>query len=134
MRRPASRPSRSLSIAPPDGPFASPNSPGCRARPPESARDSAMRADRNRGHGLRRRKQTSTFPKREPQMRLAEKHELRPPALAEERKEGAREGAAPAAPGAAALRARTRILIEAPIAATLVRLAAPNALGVGAQA
>src|SRR5258708_4418639 len=134
MRRPASRPSRSLSIAPPDGQFASPNSRGCRARPPESARDSAMRADRNRGHGLRRRKQTSTFPKRKPQMSLAEKHELRPPALAEERKEGAREGAATTASGGAALSARTRMLIEAPIAATLVRLAAPNVLVMVAQA
>ncbi len=86
-------------------------------------------------------------------MSLAQKHELRPgipppypppqagegkegnpPALAAERKEGAREGAATAAPGGAALSARTRILIEAPIAATLIRLAAPNVLVMVAQA
>src|SRR5258707_15806397 len=66
-------------------------------------------------------------------MSLAEKHELRP-ALAGERREGAREGAATAAPGSAALSARTRILIEAPIAATLIRLAAPNVLVMVAQA
>jgi len=86
-------------------------------------------------------------------MSLAERHELRPgmpppypspqagegkegnpPALAAERKDGAREGAATAAPGGAALSARTRILIEAPIAATLIRLAAPNVLVMVAQA
>src|SRR5258706_795941 len=144
MRRPASRPSRALSIAPPHGQFGSPNSRGRRARPSDSARDSAMRADRNRGHGLRGRKQISTFSKGEPQMRLAEKHELRPgmpppyppPQAGEgrERREGARDGAATAAPYSAALSARTRILIEAPIAATLVRLAAPNVLVMVAQA
>jgi putative MATE family efflux protein len=60
-------------------------------------------------------------------MSLAEKHGLRLPALA-------RDGAATAAPASGALSARTRMLIEAPIAATLVRLAAPNVLVMVAQA
>ncbi len=42
--------------------------------------------------------------------------------------------AAPAAPGGTSLNPRTRMLIEAPIAATLVRLAAPNVLVMVAQA
>ncbi len=73
-------------------------------------------------------------------MSLADKRELRPGippsphALAGERSEGARDGVATAAPGGAALSARTRILIEAPIAATLIRLAAPNVLVMVAQA
>src|ERR1700730_10623587 len=48
MRKPARRPSRSLWIAPPDGRSASPNSPGCRARPRASAHGSDIRGDRNR--------------------------------------------------------------------------------------
>ena len=73
-------------------------------------------------------------------MSLADKRELRPGippsphALAGERSGGARDGVATAAPGGAALTARTRILIEAPIAATLIRLAAPNVLVMVAQA
>src|SRR6266851_3444833 len=74
-------------------------------------------------------------------MSLAEKHELRPGMpppyprpQAEEGRKGARDGAATAAPDGAALSPRTRILIEAPIAATLVRLAAPNVLVMVAQA
>src|SRR5882672_8465864 len=79
-------------------------------------------------------------PEGEPQMSLADKRELRPGippsphALAGERGEGARDGVATAAPGGAALSARTRMLIEAPIAATLIRLAAPNVLVMVAQA
>src|SRR6266852_440003 len=56
-----------------------------------------------------------------------------PPLLAGEGREGARDEAA-TVPDGAALSPRTRMLIEAPIAATLVRLAAPNVLVMVAQA
>src|SRR5437899_788422 len=78
-------------------------------------------------------------------MSLAEKHELHPtlpppqagegkethaPPLAGDGRERGREGA----PSGTALSPRTRVLIEAPIAATLIRLAAPNVLVMFAQA
>ena len=58
---------------------------------------------------------------------------IKPPPLEVEGREGARDGAATSAAGAA-LSARTRMLIEAPIAPTLIRLAAPNVLVMVAQA
>jgi putative MATE family efflux protein len=58
----------------------------------------------------------------------------RPPPLAPEGRQGGRDGAATAAAGGTALSPRTRMLIEAPITATLVKLAAPNVLVMVAQA
>jgi putative MATE family efflux protein len=63
-------------------------------------------------------------------MSVAEKLEL-PPAFVSGRSQ---KDAVTAAPGGATLSPRTRALIEAPIAATLVRLAAPNVLVMVAQA
>jgi hypothetical protein len=74
-------------------------------------------------------------------MSLAENHELHaaiastcPPSLAEEGRQGTRDGAATAAARDTALTPRTRILIEAPITVTLLKLAAPNVLVMIAQA
>src|SRR5262245_2108974 len=72
-------------------------------------------------------------------MSLAEEHELRPtppylPPLVGEGRERHWDGAANAAPSGTTLSPRTRVLIEAPITATLVRLAAPNVVVMVAQA
>jgi putative MATE family efflux protein len=80
-------------------------------------------------------KQFRALSEGEPQMSLAEQREFRPrmPAAGPQAGRAAADSAA-AVPAGAALSASTRTLIEAPIAATLVRLAAPNVLVMVAQA
>ncbi len=73
-------------------------------------------------------------PPRYPPPQATDGKSIYPRPLAGEGRDAAWDGAMSAAPADAALSARTRALIEAPIAATLVRLAAPNVLVMAAQA
>src|SRR5579871_2208287 len=67
-------------------------------------------------------------PPRYPPPQATDGKSIYPRPLAGEGRDAAWDGAMSAAPADAALSARTRALIEAPIATTLVRLAAPNVL------